>query len=274
MKQYSDEQLNLLTQVLLNVAVQLRGAMANIYASAQRLAPPETRDQDETLDSVASVFSLSYYQMYRVIENLNDAARLTESGLFTRYNDDIVGLCRTVCEKVEGLFAMNGVTLSFAADRDSCIIGVNAEMIEKMLLNLLSNALKFTPCGGRVSVRVKTNEKFVQLSVADTGRGIAADRLDSIFDRFLETDRFDPAPHGLGLGLALCRRIAQGHGGMIVAESEEGKGATFTVSLPNVKTIDGCLHDVRQDYSGGFNQYLVQLSDALRPEAFTQKYLY
>ena len=273
MKQYSDEQLNLLTQVLLNVAVQLRGAMANIYASAQRLAPPETRDQDETLDSVASVFSLSYYQMYRVIENLNDAARLTESGLFTRYNDDIVGLCRTVCEKVEGLFAMNGVTLSFAADRDSCIIGVNAEMIEKMLLNLLSNALKFTPCGGRVSVRVKTNEKFVQLSVADTGRGIAADRLDSIFDRFLEADRFDPAPHGLGLGLALCQRIAQGHGGMIVAESEEGKGATFTVSLPNVKTIDGCLHDVRQDYSGGFNQYLVQLSDALRPEAFTQKYL-
>ena len=255
MKQYSDEQLNLLTQVLLNVAVQLRGAMANIYASAQRLAPPETRDQDETLDSVASVFSLSYYQMYRVIENLNDAARLTESGLFTRYNDDIVGLCRTVCEKVEGLFAMNGVTLSFAADRDGCIIGVNAEMIEKMLLNLLSNALKFTPCGGRVSVRVKTNEKFVQLSVADTGRGIAADRLDSIFDRFLEADRFDPAPRGLGLGLA------------------EGKGATFTVSLPNVKTIDGCLHDVRQDYSGGFNQYLVQLSDALRPEAFTQKYL-
>ena len=59
MKQYSDEQLNLLTQVLLNVAVQLRGAMANVYASAQRLAPPEARDQDEKLDTVASVFSQS-----------------------------------------------------------------------------------------------------------------------------------------------------------------------------------------------------------------------
>lgn len=273
MKQYSEEELRLLTQVLPNVAMQLRGAMANVYASAQRLAPPEARDQNEKLDQTASVFSQSYYQMYRVIENLNDAGKLAETGLFPRYDDDIVGLCRTVCEKVEGLFAMNGVTLVFAADRDSCIIGMNAELVERMLLNLLSNALKFTPRGGTVSVRVKTSGKSVLLSVADTGRGIAADRLDTIFDRILEIDRFDPAPHGLGLGLALCRRIAQGHGGRIMAESEEGKGATFTVSLPNEKSGEGRLHDVKMDYHGGFSPYLVQMSDALHPEAFTQKYL-
>lgn len=273
MKQYSEEELHLLTQVLPNVAMQLRGAMANVYASAQKLAPPEARDQDKKLDQTASFFSLSYYQMYRVIENLNDAGRLAETELFVRYNEDVVGLCRTICEKAESLFAMNGVTLVFAADRSSCVIGLHAELIERMLLNLLSNALKFTPRGGKVSVRVKTNGKFVQLSVADTGCGIAADRLDTIFDRFLETDRFDPTPHGLGLGLALCRRIAQGHGGRIVAESEEGKGATFTVSLPNTKSTESRLHDVRTDYRGGFDPYLVQLSDALHPEAFSQKYL-
>lgn len=273
MKQYSEEELHLLTKVLPNVAMQLRGAMANVYASAQRLVPPQARDQDEKLDQTASVFSLSYYQMYRVIENLSDAGKLAEVGLFPRYDGDIVGLCREICEKTEGLFAMNGVTLAFSADREICMIGMDAERIKRMLLNLLSNALKFTPQGGTVSVRVKTGGKNVLLSVADTGCGIAADRLDTIFDRFLETDRFDPVPHGLGLGLAICRRIAQGHGGRIVAESEEGKGATFTVSLPNEKSMESRLHDVKMDYHGGFNPYLVQLSDALHPEAFTQKYL-
>ena len=273
MKQYSEEELKLLTQVLPNVAMLLRGTMANVYTAAQKLVPPEARDGDRETDRTAAVFSQSYYQMYRVIGNLNDAASLAETTPFVLYNDDIVGLCRAVCEKVEGLFDLSGIALDFTADRDSCIIAMDAGRIERMLLNLLSNALKFTPRGGTVSVRVKTSGRSVLLSVADTGRGIAADRLDTIFDRFLEIDRFDPAPHGLGLGLALCRRIAQGHGGMIMAESEEGKGATFTVSLPNEKSGESRLHDVKVDYHGGFSPYLVQLSDALHPEAFTQKYL-
>lgn len=274
MKQYSEEEIRLLTQVLPNVALQLRGAMANVYASAQRLVPPEVRDGDEKVDQTASVFSQSYYQMYRVIGNLNDAAFLAESTPFTLYNDDIVGLCRSVCEKVEGLFELSGVALDFTADCESRIIGMDAALLERMLLNLLSNALKFTPRGGTVSVSVKTGGSNVLLRVADTGCGIAADRLDTIFDRFLDHDRFDPAPHGLGLGLALCRRIAQGHGGRIVAESEAGRGAVFTVSLPNVKSPNNRLHDVRtMDGYGGFNPYLVQLSDALGAEAFMQRYL-
>lgn len=273
MKQYSEEELRLLTQVLPNVATLLRGAMANVYTAAQKLVPPDARDGDEKVDRTASVFSQSYYQMYRVIGNLNDAAFLAETTPFVLYNDDIVGLCRGVCEKVEGLFDLSGVTLDFTADCDSRIIGMDAERMERLLLNLLSNALKFTPRGGKVSVSVKTGGRNVLLTVADTGCGIAADRLDTVFDRFLDVDRFDPAPHGLGLGLALCRRIAQGHGGRIVAESEEDKGATFTVALPNVKSSNNRLHDVRFDYAGGFNPYLVQLSDALGAEAFAQKYL-
>lgn len=273
MPQYSEEELKLLTQVLPNIAMQLRGAMANVYASAQKLVPPEARDGDKKVDQTASVFSQSYYQMYRVIGNLNDAAFLAETTPFTLYNDDIIGLCRGVCEKTEDLFALSGVTLSFTADCPSCIIGMDTELVERMLLNLLSNALKFTPRGGTVSVSVKAAGRNVLLRVADTGCGIAADRLDRIFDRFLDVDRFDPAPHGLGLGLAICRRIAQGHGGRIMAESEEGVGTVFTVSLPNVKSPNSRLRDVRMDSYGGFNPYLVQLSDALDAEAFSQKYL-
>ena len=155
MKQYSEEELNLLAQVLPNVATQLRGAMANVYTAAKLLVPEDARDADEKTDRIAAAFSQSYYQMYRVIGNLNDAAFLAETTPFVLYNDDIVGLCRGVCEKVEGLFDLSGVTLDFTADCDSRIIGMDAERMERLLLNLLSNALKFTPRGGKVSVSVK-----------------------------------------------------------------------------------------------------------------------
>ncbi|MBQ9647995.1 MAG: HAMP domain-containing histidine kinase [Oscillospiraceae bacterium] len=274
MREYNEEELKLLTEVLPNVAQELRGAMANVYAAANRLAPISAREQNAAVDKNAAVFTQSYYRMYRVIGNMTDAPKLAETGKFAALgNDDIVGVVRGVCEKAEPLFDGQGVTLTFESDKPGQIIAMDAELIERMLLNLLSNALKFTPKGGSVGVRVRVTDRRVYLTVSDTGRGIAPDKLEHVFDRFLVTDAMDPPPHGVGLGLALCRRIAQGHGGSIVAESEEGRGATFTVTLPNVKSPNGVLRQPRTEYAGGFNRTLLELSDALNASAFTYQYL-
>ena len=273
MREYTNEELRLLTEVLPNVAQELRGAMANVYAAANRLAPLEAREKDAAVDKNAAIFTQSYYKMYRIVGNLTDAAKLAETGKFALGNDDIVGVVRGVCEKAEALFEAEGVTLTFEADKPGQIIAMDAGQMERLLLNLLSNALKFTPRGGSVAVRVRVTLPRVYLSVTDTGRGIAADKLEHIFDRFLQTDAMDPPPHGIGLGLAICRRIAQGHGGSIVAESEEGHGATFTVSLPNVRSVGAVLRQPRVAYAGGFNQTLLELSDALGVGAFTHQYL-
>lgn len=273
MKEYSPEELRLLTEVLPNVAQELRGAMANVYAAANRLAPIEARESDETVDKNAAVFTQSYYRMYRVIGNLTDAKMLAESGKFTLGSDDIVGVVRTVCERAEALFEAEGVTLRFTSDKSGQIIAMDAALIERLVLNLLSNALKFTPQGGSVDVRVRVTQRQVYLTVSDTGCGIPADKLEHVFDRFLDANAMDPPPHGVGLGLALCRRIAQGHGGTIVAESEEGKGAKFTVSLPNVRSDNATLRQGKTVYAGGFNQTLLELSDALGASAFTHQYL-
>lgn len=273
MKEYSQEELRLLTEVLPNVARELRGTMANVYAAANRLAPPQARENDGELDKNAAIFLQSYYRMNRVIGNLTDAAQLADSGEFSLANDDIVGLARAVCERAEALFEDAGVTLRFESAKSGQLIAMDAERIERLLLNLLSNALKFTPKGGRVDVCVRVTERRVCLSVSDTGCGVAPDKLEHIFDRFLDTSAADPAPHGLGLGLALCRRIAQGHGGTIVAESEQGKGTTVTVALPN-KRARGCtVRQPRTAYDGGFNRVLLELSDALGVSAFTHRYL-
>lgn len=273
MQNYSEEELRVLGDVLPNIALQLRGAMANLYLAMDRLVPPDAREQDEGVDRRAAVFYQSYYQLYRMVSNLTDAGALFEQHRLALYDDDIIGLARLVCRETEFLFSQRGVSLDFIADRESRIIGIDAPALRKMLMHLLSNALKFTPAGGSVTVRVKTEGAFVRLSVADTGRGMSNEQLSHIFDGYLKTDGYAPHPSGLGLGLPLCQCIARGHGGMLVAESEEGKGSVFTALLPAAKSGRVRLNDRGGDYSGGFNPTLIELADALAPEAFLQKYL-
>ncbi len=273
MREYTEEELRLLTEVLPNIARELRGTMASVYAAANRLAPMQAREKDPSVDRSAAYFTQSFYRMSRVVGNLSDAQLLAGTGKLPLRADDIVGVVRGVCERAEALFESEGVTLTFESDKPGQIIAMDPSLIERLLLNLLSNALKFTPRGGSVAVRVRVTPRSVFLSVSDTGRGIAAEELEHIFDRFLDVGSLAPPPHGIGLGLALCRRIAQGHGGAIVAESEEGKGATFTVSLPNVRPATATLREPIVEVSGGFNRTLLELSDALGAEAFSYRYL-
>jgi PAS domain S-box-containing protein len=115
--------------------------------------------------------------------------------------------------------------LSVRADRDR---------LQQILMNLLGNASKFTPSGGRVSVRSWPDGNRVAIAVSDTGRGIPADRLSQIFEPFVQVHReIDSRKHkGLGLGLAISRDLARAMGGDIQIESDVGKGSTFTVFLP------------------------------------------
>ena len=273
MRDYTEEELKMLADVLPNIALQLRASLSTIYTAVDRLVPAETREKDGKTDRTAAAFYQSYYQLYRVISNLTDAGQIFDREGLALYDDDIVGICRSVCEEVEFLFHMQEVKLDFLSDRDSRIIGLDAAAIRKLLLNLLSNALKFTPKGGSVCVRVKTEGRTVKIVVADTGCGMNSDTIAHLFDRFMDGGQNPMPPRGLGLGLPICQRIAQGHGGRIVAQSEEGKGATFTVSLPAVKAGRVRLKDRGSDYAGGFNPTLVEMSDALSSEAFLQKYL-
>ena len=100
------------------------------------------------------------------------------------------------------------------------------------MLNILSNALKFTPDGGRIDVRANVVDSMAEISVTDTGVGIAPEDQEAVFEEFRQVGTSAAKQEGTGLGLALCRRFVELHGGRIRVQSEVGRGSTFTFTIP------------------------------------------
>jgi signal transduction histidine kinase len=117
---------------------------------------------------------------------------------------------------------------------DECLAEVRADQrkVKQVLLNLLSNAVKFTPEGGRVEVRAASVDGTVEIAVTDTGIGIAPEDQEAVFEEFRQVGKTDKKAEGTGLGLALCRKFIEMHGGRIWVKSATGQGSTFTFTLP------------------------------------------
>lgn len=258
---------NNLAALFPSVAAQMRGALSNLHLAAAQLAPAEEREKNPELDARAAILDQSYYQLLRLVTSLSAATTLASDAPLPLQDRDIVQLVSDLCERSAALAPLLGLELKFVCPTERHICAINSNSLEQLLYHLLSNAFKFTPKGGTVTVELRITGALVLLSVTDSGCGIPEERLESLFDRYTHPELRDPAPYGLGLGLPLCRRIAEGHGGSLVAESRVGKGSRFTLSLPNRQCGTG-VSDVPFDYSGGFNKTLLALSDALPSKAF------
>lgn len=175
-------------------------------------------------------------RMTELVDALLTLARADE-GIAPLHREpvDLRGIVAEVQETGELLAEQAGVTMEVATPPEPIIVSVDASRIRQLILNLLTNAVKYTPPGGSVRMQLGPANGRVALSVADTGVGIAPGDLPHIFDRFWRADsartRTGERP-GTGLGLAICKWIAEAHGGQIDVVSRPGRGTTFTVMLP------------------------------------------
>jgi two-component system OmpR family sensor kinase len=127
----------------------------------------------------------------------------------------------------------NGVNIQLGHE-DQAIIQGDADRLKQLLINLVVNAIKHTPVGGKITLSLYREPEWVRITVTDTGRGIASTDLPHIFERFYRAK--NNGQMGSGLGLSIAQWIAQAHGGQITATSELGKGSVFTLWLPKVET--------------------------------------
>ena len=127
----------------------------------------------------------------------------------------------------------HGITLSLNVDERVGAFVADERKLKQIVLNLLSNAVKFTPDGGRIDVAARLDTDKIEVSVKDTGIGIAREDQELVFEEFRQVGRhYTNKQEGTGLGLALTRKFVELHGGSIRLESEPGKGSTFTFTLP------------------------------------------
>jgi len=125
------------------------------------------------------------------------------------------------------------LTLRYETTEPSIQVRADAEKLQQVLLNLLTNAIKFTEPGGRIEMKCVRGGDEVHVSVSDTGRGISGDQQGRVFEPFVQVDaRLTRTQEGVGLGLAISRDLARGMGGDLTVVSEPGKGSTFTLTLP------------------------------------------
>jgi signal transduction histidine kinase len=170
----------------------------------------------------------------QLIENLLALAR-ADSGaaLMQMETADMASILAEACQKSKMLADEKGVTLNRNGAGGPLWVNSHAPSIERLFLIVLDNAVKYTPTGGRVDVKLARDDGFAVAEIRDSGIGIPPDDMPHIFDRFYRADRARTRePGGAGLGLAIGQWIAQVHGGEIRVESEMAKGSSFTVRLP------------------------------------------
>jgi signal transduction histidine kinase len=177
----------------------------------------------------------------KLIEDILDCSRIM-SGHFRLDKEPLNfgGVIKSALESVAPFLDKKGVMLSLHVDPEATQVSGDAERLQQIAWNLVSNAVKFTPSGGHVEVRLEREGKMARLSVKDDGEGIDPDFLPHVFERFRQGHGSTTRRHGgLGLGLAVVRHLTEAHGGTVTAMSKgHGEGATFVVLLPIVESSD------------------------------------
>ena len=169
-----------------------------------------------------------------LIENVLSFARV-EAGTvrFDIHKVAVAELVRSAELLVEPQVRARGLRVELVDCDQPGWVAADADKARQILLNLLSNAMKFTPSGGRVTVTCGSGDDLAEITVADSGIGIPPDMLDSIFEPFVQVDTgLTRTQEGVGLGLAISRDLARGMGGDLVVASTLGEGARFTLRLP------------------------------------------
>jgi signal transduction histidine kinase/CheY-like chemotaxis protein len=171
----------------------------------------------------------------RLIDDLLDTSRIMSGKLnIERRPVNLVEVAQGAMEVVKPSAAAKRIDVKIDAEHPTLPIDGDAARLHQIVVNLMSNAVKFTPEGGEVGVTLRASDGMARLAVSDTGAGIDAEFLPRVFDRFSQADTSTTRRHGgLGIGLALVRHLTELHGGKVCAESGgPGKGSTFTVELP------------------------------------------
>jgi PAS domain S-box-containing protein len=211
------------------------------------------------------IMTQNCYRLTKITNNIIDITKI-DAGYFelNLSNYNIVNIVEEVTLSAAEYIKRKGITFLFDTDMEEIVIGCDAEIIERVVLTLISNAVKFTNVGGEIFVQVSLKDNMVLISVKDNGIGISTDKQQVIFDRFIQVDKsLSRLCEGSGIGLALAKLLVGLHQGTISVSSELTIGSTFTLALPVYIVEDKNSCSISQlEYSNSLNEKVrIEFSD-------------
>jgi len=225
-------------EFFINISHELKTPLNVIYSTVQLFNRYYSNGSlDERNDSIIKYMESikkNSYRLSKLINNIVDLSKI-EAGFMelSLSNNNIVEIVEEIVTSVTAYTDIKGLNITFDTDVEEYIIACDPEMIERIILNLISNAIKFSNKGEEILVDIKNRNDFIEISVKDNGIGIEENYLGMIFDRYKQVDKsLSRNAEGTGIGLSLVKSIVELHGGRISVESEYGKGSKFTVTLP------------------------------------------
>lgn len=226
------------TEFFANISHELRTPI-NVILGTQKLfglflQEVELGNKQEKLNKYINMLRQNCYRLMRLVNNLIDITRI-DAGFFNidLRNYDIINIVECITLSVVEYVEEKGIELIFDTQLEEKTIACDADKIERIMLNLLSNAIKFTNRGGIIKVYITESSENIIISVSDSGIGIPEEKLNAVFERFVQVDRSFIRNHeGSGIGLSIVKSLVDLHGGDIELISELGKGTTFEIRLP------------------------------------------
>ncbi len=230
------------TEFFANISHEIRTPLNVIMGAMQlfnlKLMSMLKKDKFVEIERYTGIMKQNCYRVLRLVNNLIDVTKLDSGYMDIELsNVDIIAVVRSITMSVSQYIEDKGIKFAFESTVGEKIIACDPDKIERIMLNLISNSIKFTSPGGEIKIKIEQGPAIIQISVIDTGTGIPEDKLDLIFNRFIQAGKaIDREQAGSGIGLSLVKSLVEMHGGNIFVKSQYGKGSNFTIEIPE-KTL-------------------------------------
>lgn len=249
-QQFKSEEL----RVLALAARELRAPLANAILAAQHM---------EKGASSSGQLNRSLYQLLRIVGNMSDASGT--SPVFHPESQNVSAFFREIAEKAIMLTDSTGIHILYNGSNEAQSCCFDRQMLERAALNMISNALKFTPKGKSIQLALHRNGKQFRFSVTDCGSGIDKKEQLTLFTRYLREPSVEDTRHGIGLGMLLIRNTAARHRGAVLVDQPQGGGTRVTITFFSVPEEREGLRSrlLLTDYAGEEDHALIELSECL-----------